>query len=177
MRVIVIPGHGKNTEGGFDPGAIGVTGVGEHTEATRIVAKMQHHLTLAGHDCMVVHRMLSLPEKVELANGWNPDLGIEVHFNSHSTPQAHGTEVLHYGESTRAQAAAMSRLIAKAIDTTDRGAKERPDLFWLRKTAFPALLVETLFLSNPQEERKTANPEFPSAVAAAIVSALKSAAG
>jgi N-acetylmuramoyl-L-alanine amidase len=57
------------------------------------------------------------------------------------------------------------------LGTANRGIKQAPFKV-LTEVACPAVLVETAFISNPEEERKLANAEFQANVAQAIYSGL-----
>ena len=46
----------------------------------------------------------------------------------------------------------MQQELINATGLTDRGAKPRKDLHVLNRTNAPAILIETAFLSNPEEE-------------------------
>ena len=70
-----------------------------------------------------------------------------IHFNAYvETTKPMGCEVLYCtaGE----LAGDVSAAIADAGDFIDRGAKKRTDLFFLKKTAEPAILIETCFVDS-----------------------------
>lgn len=58
------------------------------------------------------------------------------------------------------------------LGTANRGIKQAPFKV-LTAVACPAVLVETAFISNPEEERKLANPAFQDNVAQAVYRGLE----
>ena len=178
MRIAISPGHGMNGQGGVDPGAVNETlGFAEHPQAIFLVQALAEHARLAGIDVFMLPAPLPLLEKVQRVNqrhGDTPfDWAIEVHFNSFADPSAHGTEVCYLSQGNEGPAARVSQALSWALCTEDRGPKKRRNLMWLRSTLPPALLVETLFLSNNVEAEKINDPAFRGAVAAAIVQGLR----
>ncbi|MGN0039178.1 MAG: N-acetylmuramoyl-L-alanine amidase [Coriobacteriales bacterium] len=59
-----------------------------------------------------------------------------------------GTEVYHYGESTREVAARVSSAISKTLGIRDRGSKQNASLYFLSKTVAPAILIEACFIDS-----------------------------
>lgn len=110
----------------------------------------------------------SLRARVNEANRWGADYFISIHTNASVSPNAVGTEVLVYQNMTQASALAEDILeeIVSASGFPNRGVKQRPGLYVLRKTNMPAVLIETGFISNPQEANLMANN--PSLFARAI---------
>lgn len=95
-----------------------------------------------------------LQEQVAKANkvgGSSKQLNASFHLNAGGGT---GVEVLHYGDSTKVVAARVSAAIAKALGIKDRGAKQRQDLYFLRKTKSPAILVEACFIDNAEDMAK-----------------------
>lgn len=103
-----------------------------------------------------------LQEQVAKANKvgkGNNLLHLSFHLNSASS-NATGTEVLHYGDETKELATKVSAAVAKTLGIKDRGAKERKDLYFLRKTNSHAILIEVCFISSENDmEKFTSNYE------------------
>ena len=95
----------------------------------------------------------SLRARVEDANSWGADYFISIHTNASVSPNATGTEVLVYRSPSPAANLAEDVLqgVVDASGFPNRGVKQRPGLYVLRKTNMPAILVELGFISNPQE--------------------------
>lgn len=95
----------------------------------------------------------SLRARVEDANSWGADYFVSIHTNASVSPNATGTEVLVYRSPSVATNLAEDVLqgVVDASGFPNRGVKQRPGLYVLRKTNMPAILVELGFISNPQE--------------------------
>lgn len=110
----------------------------------------------------------SLRERVDEANSWGADYFISIHTNASLSSSASGTEVLVYTSPSPAANLAEDILIS-LVDATglpNRGVKQRPGLYVLRKTQMPAVLVEMGFISNPGDAALMA--ENPSLFATGI---------
>lgn len=152
MRIAIDPGHG-----GKDPGAVG----GQHREsevALAISLFLRDELVHGGHDVLMTREtdvFLPIGERCRLANTWKADLFVSIHCNAASNTQAHGMELLIYPGSVKGRdlAGHIWEPLLQLPNLRDRGIKARDDLGVLRMTAMPAVLVETAFISNPENRR------------------------
>lgn len=108
---------------------------------------------------------------VARCNAHAADLDVSIHFNAGAADakgngQTTGTEVLVYqaGNAAAGYAARIAAAIA-ALGYRNRGVKARPDLYVLKHTKAPALLVECCFVDDADDVRLYA----PDQMAAAIV--------
>lgn len=93
----------------------------------------------------------SLRARVDEANSWGADYFVSIHTNASTSSAISGTEVLVYSSPSRAALLAED-ILQSLVDATglpNRGVKQRPGLYVLRKTTMPAVLVEMGFISNP----------------------------
>ena len=88
----------------------------------------------------------NLKNIVSKCNDHTADLNISIHFNA-SNGQGHGVEVLQYSDKTQAIAQNICNAIAQ-LGFKNRGVKERKDLYVLKKTKAPAILIECCFCDN-----------------------------
>lgn len=177
MKAFLNPGHSPN--GRPDPGACNEElDLRECDIAKSIADRVQNYLELAGVE--VVENLQSnnldgddpdQPCICDRANASGADIVISIHCNSFGGP-ARGTETLIYGAGGEGEklARCIQSQIVDALGTADRGIKERPGLAVLRETTMPAVLVETAFISDPNDAEllKTKQDEFARAIARGV---------
>lgn len=109
------------------------------------------------------------------------DLMVSIHMNAaEDNTAANGTETLYKTHSNEVNsrltslkaAEIMQSHLVPAMNTTNRGVKERTDLLILNATTVPAVLIETGFLTNPGDASKIANDDYLDEAAEAISDAI-----
>lgn len=159
MKINVHAGH--NPDGKKACGAVGL--IKESTEARAVKDEVVDILRQLGHtvyDCTCNNGTSQadvLTKIVKLCNDHEVDLDVSIHFNAGAKDKGGngrttGTEVLVY--STGGGAYSYAEKIAKAIEDLgfrNRGVKIRPDLYVLRKTKAPALLIECCFVDDKDD--------------------------
>lgn len=150
MKIFLNPGHGGN-----DPGAVSKNGLKEKDVAKRICDILAQKLRNAGHSVMVYQEQKSFTEVSKEENKSGADLFVSVHCNSFSSSSANGVETLYYPTSVKGKhlAECIQSALLKQTGLFNRGCKMRRDLHVLKSTKAPAVLVETAFISNPEEEK------------------------
>ena len=88
----------------------------------------------------------NLKNIVSKCNDHAADLNISIHFNA-SNGQGHGVEVLQYSNKTQDVAQNICNAIAK-LGFKNRGVKKRKDLYVLKHTKAPAILIECCFCDS-----------------------------
>lgn len=102
-----------------------------------------------------------------LANTKALDIIISLHHNSNPDKSANGTEVLHYPSSKvgKEYASQLSAKISQALGTKNRGAKARNDLYIIKNTKAPCVIVESCFVSNKEDCQKWDSKKIAGAIA------------
>lgn len=143
MKIFICAGH---TTSGKGTGAVGI--LNESTENRVVSKKVVEYLKQAGHTVVYGEVNKSdnyLAEQVGLANKDNFDLVVQIHFNA-SNGAGKGTET--YYSSSKGKPFAQKITDRLGLLYKQRGAKENTNLYWLRNTKAPAVLVETCFVDN-----------------------------
>ena len=117
-------------------------------------------------------------EKICKASNSTPaDLTVSIHFNSHiheakSNGETVGTEVLVLSDEGIKHRVAND--VCKSISRlgfVNRGIKVRDNLYFLRHTSAPAILIEVCFVSDADDARlyKKKKKEIAKAIATSII--------
>ena len=95
----------------------------------------------------------SLRMRVADANSWGADYFISIHTNASSIPSATGSEAFSFSAPSRAFSLGEDILtgLNRATGLRNRGMQTRTNLYVLRKTTMPAVLVELGFITNPSD--------------------------
>lgn len=166
--IVLDAGHG-----GDDVGAVGTDSEGN------IVLKESHAnlaIALAAQkylEAADVNVLMTRTEDVGLGTGENDDLYtrvqiantvgatyfVSIHNNSFISEAATGTEILYiesgtpneYGVSSKILAENILGPIVKATGLANRGLKDSPNIYVIKHTNMPAVLIECAFVSNPKD--------------------------
>lgn len=143
------------------PGACGlIDEVNEDRRVKDLVISKLHALGHTVHDCTDDEghtQSANLANIVAKCNANAVDLDVSIHFNAGARDtggngKTTGTEVLAYSGASKATtyAAAICARIAD-LGFQSRGVRERPDLYVLKHTTAPALLVECCFVDDADD--------------------------
>ncbi|WP_018250303.1 N-acetylmuramoyl-L-alanine amidase family protein [Orenia marismortui] len=167
MKIIIDPGHG-----GKDPGASGQFS-NEKDVALQISRMLYTILKDNGHNTRLTREDDSYPKWEDRVKSTVEDLFVSIHCNACGNYEVEGIETLHYSEAGKRLAELIQKNLKYQTGRIDRGVKERKDLYVLKKTKCPAVLVETGFISNPKEEISLNNAEYQYILASAIFEGIK----
>ncbi|RPD40427.1 N-acetylmuramoyl-L-alanine amidase [Chitinophaga barathri] len=171
LTIAVDAGHG-----GRNTGAQGPTGVYEKEMAMAVAVSLQQALQAEGARVLMTRVNDSYVDnnyRVSAYRDKDPDLLVSIHLNSSADPvriQGTSTYYKHIGFRP------LSQYIYKHM--LELGLKEFGNVgsfnFALNSpTEYPNVLVETLFLSNPEDEMKILDPGFRQQMAGKIVLGIK----
>lgn len=167
MKIFIDPGHG-----GSDPGAVGINGTRESDVVLKVGLKLKEILINNGFTVRMsreTDEYVSLTKRAELANKTAADLFISIHCNGFTNPDAKGSEVYSYPGNAQAEKLAGILLwhICNGIGTANRGTRKE-NFAVLRLSKMPAVLVETAFITNPDEEKMMCGGGFAEKAAYAL---------
>lgn len=176
-KIVLDPGHG-----GSDTGAHGPSGLLEKDATLAISLNVADILRSSGAivtmtrdtDRDVYGVMASdtneLQARVDVGNR-DPqnEIFVSIHCDAFTSPSAHGTGTFYYAGSVRGKLLADSihESIVEETGLTDRGIRTAR-FYVIRNSNMPAVLVETAFISNPQEEALLGDADFQYKIAVAI---------
>lgn len=169
--IVVDAGHG-----GVDDGCLG-GGMLEKEINLQIAVAVKKRLEERGFRVLMLRETdeyLAKEERVELANSYQADAYISIHQNTYegSDKSVSGIETWYDGADDTRDNQRLAMLVhQETIRST--GAKERElwgiaDFCVTGKTLMPACLIETGFLSNPEEGRKLSTAEYQEKIAEGI---------
>ncbi|WP_282076295.1 N-acetylmuramoyl-L-alanine amidase [Epibacterium ulvae] len=182
MKLAIVVGHNARRQGAIRPD----TGEYEFTwnsglaemieEEARLFPQIQVK-TFFRKDCGNYRREIgSVYHEVDT---WGADASTELHFNSHTSRKATGTEVLSSGsKSSLRHAKALQERMIDALGLRDRGVKIRASgrgSESLISGRAPATLIEPFFGSSPTGQAATDEPHEKRALALAILQATQDA--
>ncbi len=170
ILVVIDPGHG-----GKDPGAIGIGGVKEKDVIFPISQMVAQILEREGVQVRMTRErdyFVSLQGRTQFANNLDADLFVSIHANSLGLqrPDISGIETYYY-RTGRELAATIHRSILSRLDVRDRRIRSAR-FYVLRRSAMPAVLVETGYLTGAEDAPKLKNPTFRRRMAEAIAAGI-----
>jgi N-acetylmuramoyl-L-alanine amidase len=173
MKLALFPGHV-----GKDSGAVDRVDTAhgdnyhsiEAVIAWGVVAKMAHFCRELGHD----HVIADGGWDTRLATSAGCGAGISVHCDRVTIPGPRGFHSIYYPKSQAGLALAESLDLHLGRYVSHRHhAPHARDLFILRKTTFPCVLVELGFLSNPDDEALLRNDEYQTNLAFQLIAGFR----
>ncbi len=164
--IIIDAGHG-----GFDPGAIGVSGVKEKDVNLAIAKRLAAYLKQAGvtvietrpaDNALADTKKGDMARRKEIAEENNADIFISVQANRFPQQQYRGAQVFYHKQSEEGKALAtnIQDEIKANLKNTTRVAMPIDNVYVVRSLAIPSIVVEVGFLSNPEEEKLLENPAY-----------------
>ena len=180
------PGHGVWIDGRLDPGAqSAVLGIWEKDINLDVTLKLKAILEDAGATVWMTHTgetTLSLSGRAALANQNASHIFVSIHTNSSDNTALNGHSVFFYAPLTdgrlgnqrplrQALARYVQESLTQSVGRADLGVKES-NFVVLRETQCPSLLVETAFMSDPEEELLLAQGFFRQQLAEAIANGI-----
>ena len=193
--IVIDAGHG-----GEDPGAVGRHGTREKNVTLAIARRLKRLVDGEPNMRALLTRdgdyFLELRERVSKARAVNADLMVSIHADSFVRSNARGSSV--YALSDRRATSEAARLLAQKENASDlvggasnlpkddyvrgtisevnplhRGRVEQASFAVLTAPTVPSILVETAFISNPQEEKRLTDEHYQDRLARAILEGIR----
>ncbi len=174
--ILIDPGHG-----GSDPGAVSKNGTRESALNMKVSMYLMEYLKNYGYDVRLTRGMntdmvgadegISNAERKRIISAADCDIFVSIHMNKYSDASVHGAETLYNPDSdaSRALARTVQSAIKNYVDTDNkRDIKASNNLYVLKASKAPSVLVECGYISNPIEEAKLATVEYQRKMAYAI---------
>lgn len=171
--IIIDPGHG-----GSDPGAQR-NGTTEASLALDMAKRLQTILVARGWQVQLTRTSDAdvfapndsareeLQARVDIANSAGARMLISIHANSFINSGPHGTTTYYSKMSDVPLARDIEQMLAATLGTKDDG-MIKSKLYITLHSNMPAALVETAFLSNPDDYQRLVSPEWRQKVAQGI---------
>ncbi|MEN6312719.1 MAG: N-acetylmuramoyl-L-alanine amidase [Clostridiaceae bacterium] len=173
--IVVDAGHG-----GKDDGATGLNGTKEKDINLAIALKLSEYLGNTGYNVLMTRSddaFISLKERSLLSDAANADVFVSIHCDVSQyhnaggtcvfTEPASGNPVYEQQEDSKRLAGLVLNELANILCIKNRGIREQ-DLSVCRETNTPAILIETAFIDNENEEKLLNDPSFREKAAIAI---------
>lgn len=178
MRIWLDAGHG-----GHDPGCIGAMGLREAPLALQVAKRLERLLVAAGHIVGMTRtddRFVDLSTRSKLANAFDTDLFISLHFNAAENREAEGYEVWTSPGQTRSDsfATVLFTTLGQFVpgpgrkDLSDGDPDKESKFSVLIHTWAPAVLVEFGFLSHKDTEKRFMLLDAPDQLALGVAVAV-----
>jgi len=164
MKVTINGGHYP----GRDSGAVGHTGLQEASVTCDMMARVACYLRAVS--CLVLEVQENVLSQItDASNRFGADVFVSIHCNAATNTDAKGTETfcIATGDDSEKLATCIQKQIVSSLGTVDRGVKT-DNFYVLRLTDCPAVLVETAFISNEDDEKMLADENIRNQFAAAI---------
>ncbi|MEO1131495.1 MAG: N-acetylmuramoyl-L-alanine amidase [Cyanobacteria bacterium J06639_1] len=172
ITVAIDPGHG-----GYDPGAIGVGGVQEKRVNMAVSNRVKAMLEARGYRVVMTRwddREIDLQPRIDTAVRGRANIFVSIHSNALDRSDISGIETYYLRPDSARLAQVMHRNLVRgsggAIDRRIRKAR-----FYVVRhtpTSMPSVLLEMGYLTNPNEGRRLADPNYQERLAQGIVNGI-----
>ena len=171
LVIAVDAGHGGN-----NTGAQGITGAIEKDLTLAVSLKLKTLLLQQGAKVVMTRdteRFFDNQDRILFYRDSLPDLLVSIHLNSATDPiHAGGTMMFYRHPGFRPLNEAIYKRM-KELPLKPGGVTSSFNFMLNSPTEYPNALVETLFLSNPEEEARIVDPTFQQQIAEKIVAGIK----
>ncbi len=181
--IIIDAGHG-----GFDGGAVGISGVEEKSLNLEISEKLQALLGFLGYDTVMtrsddkalneddtksirVKKISDIKRRTDMVNELKNARLVSIHLNHFSLASCKGAQVFYSdNEDSKRLADAVQDSLRRGLDKDNKRTPQKAgkNIYLLSNVNCPAILVECGFLSNPREEKLLQDEDYQRKIALSI---------
>ncbi len=172
--VVVDAGHG-----GFDPGAIGLSGTLEKDVNLAVSRRLADYLRQSGATVLETRtedqalagtKKEDMAQRATLANENDADVLISIQANFLPQHQYSGAQTFYASDNVEGKALSESiqQSIIEQLGNTDRVPMSLDDVYLMNALEIPGVIVEVGFLSNAAEEQALNDADYQSEMAYAI---------
>lgn len=168
--IILDPGHG-----GDDPGALCESSMPEKVltlKTAQVTARLLREEGATVYLTRNEDRRSSLQDICVFVNKTKADIFISIHYNAINNPRIAGTETYYYNRISRDFAEKMHEAIVLGIRRKDHGLKKKP-FYVVKNINIPSVLLEPVYLTNPDENELAKSDSFRIKLAESLVSGVK----
>jgi N-acetylmuramoyl-L-alanine amidase len=161
--------------GGSNVGADGIAGTLERNVALSMSLKLKAELEKLGTKVIMTRTTdtsFSNLARLKFMKVQNPDLLVSIHCNSSDNPMVQGNSTYYKHISFRPLSQDVHTEILK-LGMADYGNVGNFNFFFSSPTEYPSVLVETAFLSNPEDEERIMQDSFQQQMVDAILKGIK----
>lgn len=184
-HILLDPGHG-----GWDPGFVNRDGLQEkmiNLQIALLLAEMlrkngatvtltrtsDRSLATPGHPGFPDAKHEDLAHRARLGKAVGAEMVLSIHQNSFSDPRVHGPQLfLDPQDPAAVRLAGLLQERLNAVASTQRTPIDARRLHMVHDPGLPAVVVETGFLSNPEEAARLRDPNYQRALVQAMVDGL-----
>jgi N-acetylmuramoyl-L-alanine amidase len=163
--VAIDAGHG-----GKDPGAIGPTGLRESDVVLDVSLRLRDLLGRDGIRTIMIRDadvFVDLFDRTKVARERGATIMVSIHANAHAQTAVNGSETYYLTPQSLALAQMIQDELGVLLGIPSRGVKTA-NFVVLREPGVPSVLVETAFISHPDDEARLRDVAFRQRVAQAI---------
>lgn len=169
--------------GGYDPGAVGVSGTLEKDINLQLALKVESVLVANGakvvmtrtdDTCFSETKKVDLDARADLALKQKADIFLSIQCNALTDKSCRGAQVFYYPKSTKGERLAVSvqNALRQMAPENTREALTGGTIYILRALSIPAVIVEAGFLSNREEEAQLQTEVYQQQIAEAVVAGI-----
>ena len=163
--VAIDAGHG-----GKDPGAIGPTGLRESDVVLDVSLRLRDLLAKDGIRTVMTRDsdvFVDLFDRAKIAHERGATIMVSIHANAHARTAVNGSETYYLTPQSLALAQMIQDELGVLLGIPSRGVKTA-NFVVLREPGMPSVLVETAFISHPDDEARLRDVAFRQKVSQAI---------